>query len=292
MHDATKGKYEYIGDFAASLNRGPVKVEFGSKAKPITEKQRKIDEMNERNLTLIQRSMVVGTALVAISGVVGWKLTKWYYGVKDVHEFADVMHERMPKVSGKLEDSALGRKLQAASEKSRDTISENAELTDWRRSLRGKFNSPEGAKLARENSLVLRQQRESERIVRKSKAVSNSTSTVATATPASTPASTPEKLAADAAYSAVAEGGDEAAAEAAAAKALVEAALSSETPEAVKAAPPPPPPAEDEPLLTRTTSAMAQGAYRAASAPRLALPARASRRVRLPRPKSTPSVAI
>ena len=43
MHDATKGKYEYIGDFAASLNRGPVKVEFGSKAKPITEKQRKID---------------------------------------------------------------------------------------------------------------------------------------------------------------------------------------------------------------------------------------------------------
>ena len=116
----------------------------------------------------------------------------------------------------------------------------------WRRSLRGKFNSPEGAELARQNSAVLAKGREQERISRKSKAPT--TSTVATPTP------TPEEAAAVAAYVAVAEGGDEKAAELAAAKALIEAAEA----EGADA---------KEPLLVRTTTRVAQGAQQPAPEP-------------------------
>ena len=246
MHDATKGRYQFLGDFVASMNKGPVKVDFSKNSPAVSEKQRRIDELNSKNLVLVQRSLVIGTLLVAFGGVAGWKLTKMYYGVKDVNEFAEVMHERMPKVSGKLEDSALGRKLQEASLQSRDAISEDKHLTDWRRSLRGKFNSPEGAELARQNSAVLAKGREQERISRKSKAPT--TSTVATPTP------TPEEAAAVAAYVAVAEGGDEKAAELAAAKALIEAAEA----EGADA---------KEPLLVRTTTRVAQGAQQPAPEP-------------------------
>ena len=150
MHDIGKGRWAFVGDFVASMNKGPVKVDFGKDAKPLTEKQKAIDDLNERNLKLIQRSLVIGSGLALGACVIGWQVTKWVYGVKNVNEFADVMRSRMPKVSGSLEDSALGRKLKESSEKSRDAISENAELTDWRRSLRGKFNSEEGAALARQ----------------------------------------------------------------------------------------------------------------------------------------------
>jgi len=168
-HEIGKGRFEYLGDFVASMNKGPVKVEFGNKVAPVSEKQKKIDELNERNLKMIQRSLVLGSALAAVACFVGWQVTKWYYGVKSIHEFAEVMSDRMPKVSGKLEDSALGRKLQETSEHSRDTISENPELTDWRRSLRGKFNTPEGAAIARKNSILMAEKREEEKMERLSR---------------------------------------------------------------------------------------------------------------------------
>lgn len=175
MHDISKGRFEYIGDFMSSLNRGPVKLDFGDKEKPISEKQKKIDELNERNLKMIQRSLVIGTALAGLACWLGWQVTKFYYGVKSVSEFADVMRERMPKVSGNIEDGALGRKLKESSEASRDSISENKELTDWRRSLRSKFNTPEGAQIARANSITLAEKREAERILRKSRKAEGST---------------------------------------------------------------------------------------------------------------------
>ena len=179
MHDIGRGRFNYMGDFIASMNKGPVKVDFGKDAKPISEKQKAIDELNERNLKMIQRSLTLGSGLAVIACFVGWQFTKWWYGVRDIHGFGEKMSERMPKVSGKLEDSALGRKLQATSEASRDAISEDKNLTDWRRSLRGKFNTSEGAALARQNSLVLAQRREAERIARKSKkAAVSSTSEV------------------------------------------------------------------------------------------------------------------
>ena len=38
MTDIGRGRYEYIGDFMASMQRGPVKLEFGDRAP--TEKER------------------------------------------------------------------------------------------------------------------------------------------------------------------------------------------------------------------------------------------------------------
>ena len=171
MHDITKGRFDYIGDFMNSLNRGPVKLEYGKDAKPLSEKERRQDEEQEQALRMIQRSMLIGS-LMAVGGcALGWQLCKWYYGVKNMQEFNLKMKERMPKVSGSLEDSMLGQRLKETSEKSSEAISESPELTDWRRSLRSKFNSPEGAALARQNSINLRNQRETERMARKSGAI-------------------------------------------------------------------------------------------------------------------------
>ena len=170
MHEVGAGRYEYIADFMKSLNKGPVKLDFGKEAKPLTEKQKKMDEVNERNLQMIKRSLILGSALAGVACFLGWQVTKWYYGVKDITEFSAVMKERMPKVSGKIEDSAVGRRLkEKAAEDLRDGISESEELTAWRRSLRGKFNSPEGAAVARQNSIMLAERREAERALRKSK---------------------------------------------------------------------------------------------------------------------------
>ena len=98
MHDIGKGRWAFVGDFVASMNKGPVKLDFGKDAKPVSEKQKRMDELNERNLKLIQRSLVLGSALAAVACIVGWQVTKWIYGVKNVNEFGDVMRERMPKV--------------------------------------------------------------------------------------------------------------------------------------------------------------------------------------------------
>jgi len=166
MHDISRGKFEYIGDFMASLNRGPVKLDYGKDAKPISEKERLQDELNERNLKMIQRSLLLGSLAAAGGCFLGWQLTKLYYGVRNITEFNEVMRERMPKVSGSMEDSLIGRKLKEEALQSRDAISENPELANWRRSLRGKFNTEEGAKLARQNSITLAQKREEERAAR------------------------------------------------------------------------------------------------------------------------------
>ena len=100
MHDIGRGRFNYMGDFIASMNKGPVKVDFGKDAKPISEKQKAIDELNERNLKMIQRSLTLGSGLAVIACFVGWQFTKWWYGVRDIHGFAEKMSERMPKVSG------------------------------------------------------------------------------------------------------------------------------------------------------------------------------------------------
>ena len=169
MHDISKGKFNYLGDFVKSMDKGPVKLDFGKEAKPVSEKQKKLDEMNERNLKMIQRSLVLGSLLAGVSCALGWQFTKWYYGVKNIAEFTEVMNERMPKVSGKLEDSAVGRQLQALSEESRDAIAESERITEWRRGIRAKFNTPEGAAVARQNSMVMAERREAEKSMRKSR---------------------------------------------------------------------------------------------------------------------------
>ena len=79
MHDATKGKYTYISDFASSMNTGKVKLSF--KDAPKTAE----DEAQERALSMIQRSVLVGSLAVLASGVIGWQITKRYMGVSSVH---------------------------------------------------------------------------------------------------------------------------------------------------------------------------------------------------------------
>ena len=166
MHEIGKGRWEYIGGFMQSMNRGPVKLEFGE-GKPLSAKQIEQDEKAAAALKMIQRSMLTGTLLAAGGTALGWVLTKWYMGVKNVNEFSEAMKQKMPKVSGEMEDSMIGRKLKEQSETSRDTISEDPTLTDWRRSLRSKFNTEEGARIARANSIVLAEQRQKERFERK-----------------------------------------------------------------------------------------------------------------------------
>lgn len=168
LHDIGRGRFQYLGDFVASMNKGPVKLDFSKETKPLSQKDIERDQLNERNLKMIQRSLMLGSALAVAGCVIGWQVTKWYYGVKDMKEFGAVMKERMPKVSGSLEDSMIGRKLKETSEQSRESISENAELTDWRRSLRDKFNTEEGAALARKNSQILADKRKAEKAMRKS----------------------------------------------------------------------------------------------------------------------------
>ena len=73
----------------------------------------------------------------------------------------------VPKVSADVNTSLVGRKLHEVNQESRDRISEDPELTAWRRSLRSKFNTEEGAALARQNSLLMAEQRAEERRVRK-----------------------------------------------------------------------------------------------------------------------------
>ena len=77
MHDAQRGKFKYVSDFASSLNTGPVKLSF--KDAPKTQE----DEAQERALSMIQRSVLVGSLAVLASGVIGWQITKWYMGVSN-----------------------------------------------------------------------------------------------------------------------------------------------------------------------------------------------------------------
>lgn len=155
MHDINAGRFEYINDFMNSLTAGPVKLDFAKEGQPMSEKERERDELNEHNLTMIKRSMVIGSLLAFGGCALGWQLTKWYYGIGSMKEFNEVMKERMPKVSGNMEDSAIGRRLKEQSEHSRDAISEDPQLTDWRRTMRAKFNTPEGAAIARQNSILM-----------------------------------------------------------------------------------------------------------------------------------------
>jgi len=172
LNDATRGRYEYIGDFVASMNKGPVKLEFGERAP--SEKERQQFEQQEAALNGMKRSMKIGTLLAAGFCIGGWYFTKWRMGVKDVHEFSEAMHKKMPKVSGDMEDSMLGKRLKEQSAHSRDVISEDPELTAWRRSLRDKFNTPEGAALARQNSILMAERRKVERARREESGEINS----------------------------------------------------------------------------------------------------------------------
>jgi len=165
--DITRGRYDYLTDFMASMQRGPVKLEFGDRAP--TAKEMKEHEAQERALKMMQRSMLLGT-FVAFGGVYfAWWLSKRALGVNDAKEFSQAMSQKMPKVSGDMENSMLGRRLKEQSAASRDAISEDPELTAWRRSLRDKFNTPEGKQLARQNSILMAERRKKDRIERQLK---------------------------------------------------------------------------------------------------------------------------
>jgi len=165
LHDIQAGRYQYIADFMKSMDKGPVKLGFGKEKAPSAKEIEQM-EAQEKALKMMQRSMVIGTLLAAGGTYLIWYLSKRALGVNDVTGFNEAMKNKLPKVSGEMEDSAIGRRMKAQSAEARDAVSENAELTDWRRSLRGKFNSEEGAKLARANSILLAEKRQKERIER------------------------------------------------------------------------------------------------------------------------------
>jgi len=160
------GRYQYINDFWKSLEKGPVRLRDG--AAHLSAKDIEQNEAQERAVKLMQRAMLLGTLLVFGSGAIGWWITKKVLGVANIAEFGEKMKEKFPKVTGEAKETVLGRHLQELSEHSRDSISESEKLAEWRRSLRSSFNTEEGAKLARENSILLAELRKEERIARKS----------------------------------------------------------------------------------------------------------------------------
>ena len=165
MHDINKGRWEYLSDFTRSMDKGPVKLKFGEAE--MTAEQKAQDEAAAKALTMIQRSLWAGALMAVVGCAAAWQITKLWLGVANVAEFKVAMGSKMPKVSGDMQDSLVGRKLKEKAEVSRDAISEDPELTAWRRGLRDKFNTPEGAALARQNSVLMAQAREKERLVRK-----------------------------------------------------------------------------------------------------------------------------
>ena len=165
LHDINKGRWEYLSDFTKSMDKGPVKLQFGEAERSAEQKAQ--DEAAEKALTMIQRSLWVGSLLAVAGCAAAWQITKRWLGVSNVAEFKEAMGSKMPKVSGSMEDSMVGRKMKEKAVESRDAISEDPELTAWRRSLRDKFNTPEGAAIARQNSVLMAQAREKERLVRK-----------------------------------------------------------------------------------------------------------------------------
>jgi len=118
MHDAQRGKFQYVNDFAQSLNTGPVKLSFKDAPKT-QEDEAQVPALHrrawcvvrgawcaahgawcvvrdvwctsyqpshpvqERALSMIQRSVLMGSLAVLASGVIGWQITKWYMGVKN-----------------------------------------------------------------------------------------------------------------------------------------------------------------------------------------------------------------
>ena len=114
MHDAQRGKFKYVSDFASSLNTGPVKLSFKDAPKT-QEDEAQVPALHrvvhgawcmvhgarcvvhgvgctshqpnrplqERALSMIQRSVLMGSLAVLASGVIGWQITKWYMGVKN-----------------------------------------------------------------------------------------------------------------------------------------------------------------------------------------------------------------
>ena len=77
LHDVSRGKYAYLNDFSASLNTGPVKLQFTDEPKSDKE------IAQEKALAMMQRSMLLGS-LLAVGGVfIGWQITKRYMGVSN-----------------------------------------------------------------------------------------------------------------------------------------------------------------------------------------------------------------
>ena len=168
LHQMSRGKFEYLNDFVKSLNRGPVKLGVGAKSgAPLSEKERAREAAQAQAVALMSRAMMLGTAACFGGGLVGWWLLKLYLGVASVGGFGEYLKEKLPKVK---DTPGISDTLRQANETSRDAISESDTLASLRRSVRTKFNTEEGARVARQNSVEMAEARARERIARKTSA--------------------------------------------------------------------------------------------------------------------------
>jgi flagellar capping protein FliD len=107
------------------------------------------------------------------------------------------------------EEVLLSTPRHEVNEEARDKISEDPELTAWRRSLRGKFNTKEGAELARANSLLMAEKRAEERLRRKGHSDGTTATPTGAAGAAAAAAPAAAAGAAEAAAAPAASAGDE-----------------------------------------------------------------------------------
>jgi len=171
LHAMGPGRYEYLADFYKSLNKGPVKLELGAQAPKLSAEDRRKAEEQDRAFKLMQRSMILGTVFAFVGGAIAWWVTKKILGVRDIAEFGDRMKTIAPKAGN--DESELTRSLKEATEGTRDAISESESLATWRRTVRAKFNTEEGATMARQNSILMAEKRQEERKARKQRHASN-----------------------------------------------------------------------------------------------------------------------
>jgi len=129
-----------------------------------SQRERRLNEAQVRAVKMMQRGVVLVTLLIFGSGVAGWFGVKRMLGVGDAKEFGEAMKEHAPQASS---FETVGRRLQTVSQRWGDAISSNEWLIRWRRNMRERFNDPEGAKIARENSLVMAERRVRQRIARR-----------------------------------------------------------------------------------------------------------------------------
>mmetsp|Transcript_48122 Transcript_48122/g.104230 ORF Transcript_48122/g.104230 Transcript_48122/m.104230 type:complete len:179 (-) Transcript_48122:364-900(-) len=153
---------QYVFQFWKSLNQGPVKLREDSSEE--SQRERRLNEAQVRAVKMMQRGVVLVTLLIFGSGVAGWFGVKRMLGVGDAKEFGEAMKEHAPQASS---FETVGRRLQTVSQRWGDAISSNEWLIRWRRNMRERFNDPEGAKIARENSLVMAERRVRQRIARR-----------------------------------------------------------------------------------------------------------------------------
>lgn len=161
LSDIGRGRFEYVGDFLTSIMAKPTKLEIGVQRCTLSEKELAQEAAHAAAMTGIQRALLLGSLASFAGCALGWWAAKKLTGTTDIREFSDHMRHRIPQVMANTTNTSVIDSLRAWSERSHELTSQSTLLATWRRTMRAKFNTPEGAELARRNSVEMLARRNS-----------------------------------------------------------------------------------------------------------------------------------